>query len=378
MEKLRVLFVHTEVYNNWQLENLNLHVKFPLSESMPGDFEVHDHVYAHRSVKTEEDFNYEFQRLVQSIHACRPHVVLISQAWNNFPPDAYQHLRTTGAKIVTVIWDTQIQLGLYELGCLVYGDYTVNIDSITNHLAMRIYSDQVLHRSYNCASFFAGFHLPKLIFHYEERPMKYPVVMLGSAEGYRRKLVEYLQAELPQRGIEFHRMGGLTKHDLSGRADEYLEFRNYVETIWQSSILLCSQTVESRRQLKGKVLEFLACGGFVLVDRNFEYEVYLPPGVVAYYDSLDDLVAKIEHYQHRPEERHAIARRGHQWFNQTFGQSSRYWEELIRQAAQGGSLPVPTSVLDVYRKLQPFVGHFHLQMLNLCGSLAQQAIPQIK
>lgn len=373
-EKIRVLFVHAEVYNDWQLENMNLHVKQVILEEPAPEFEFFDHIYEHRQVKTSADMQEEFTMLQAMVEEVRPHVILICQAWHNFPPDQYRNLQAGGAKVITVFWDTRAQMGEYELACLHYSDYTINIDSVSNHLAMRFYSDHILRKPYNATSLFLGYHLPRQLFRHEPRAKKHQVVMLGSQEGHRRQFIAHLSAALPAHGVSFETIGGLAMHDLSRRADEYVGFDDYMETIWSSEILLSSQTDLARSQFKGKVFEFLACGGFVITDRNFEYETFLPDETVAYYDGFENAVDRIVHFCEHPEERERIRRRGHEWAQARCKDAAHFWRMLLFEASRRGSLPAPQGIDRAYRELVAQGTGIRVATLNNIGRLARRIL----
>ncbi|MFN3167275.1 MAG: glycosyltransferase [Phycisphaeraceae bacterium] len=67
------------------------------------------------------------------------------------------------------------------------------------------------------------------------------------------------------------------------------------------------------RQIKGRVFEVPACGGFLLTQPAEDLDAYLEPGVdCATFESLDDLIDQVRYYLDHEEERRAIAERGYQ------------------------------------------------------------------
>jgi len=153
---------------------------------------------------------------------------------------------------------------------------------------------------------------------------EYDVVFLGSLEGSRAELMGKLKERLAKKNIRFDKIGGL----MGGKGDAMVGWDDYKAIIHKTRILLSSQTVSERVQIKGKVYEFLSAGAFCMVDRNYEYESVIPEDCVAYYDDFEDLAQKIEHYMAHPEECEAIAARGHAWHVQAHD-SRDFWKRAL-------------------------------------------------
>jgi spore maturation protein CgeB len=67
------------------------------------------------------------------------------------------------------------------------------------------------------------------------------------------------------------------------------------------------------RQIKGRVFEVPACGGFLLTQPAEDLHAYLEPGVdCATFDSVDELVDKVRYYLGHESERRAITLRGYE------------------------------------------------------------------
>lgn len=67
------------------------------------------------------------------------------------------------------------------------------------------------------------------------------------------------------------------------------------------------------RQIKGRVFEVPACGGFLLTQPAENLHDYLKPSHdCATFESVDDLVDQVRYYLNNEDERRAIAARGHQ------------------------------------------------------------------
>ena len=66
------------------------------------------------------------------------------------------------------------------------------------------------------------------------------------------------------------------------------------------------------RQIKGRVFEVPACGGFLLTQPAEDLHTYLEPGVdCATFECVDDLVDQVRYYLEHEEQRCAIAQRGY-------------------------------------------------------------------
>ncbi len=66
------------------------------------------------------------------------------------------------------------------------------------------------------------------------------------------------------------------------------------------------------RQIKGRVFEVPACGGFLLTQPAEDLHTYLEPGVdCATFESVDDLLDQVQFYLSNEAERRAVAQRGY-------------------------------------------------------------------
>ena len=73
-----------------------------------------------------------------------------------------------------------------------------------------------------------------------------------------------------------------------------------------------AQTKTPPRQIKGRVFEVPACGGFLLTQPAENLHDYLTPGRdCATFETIDDLVHQVRHYLNHEEERQAIAQTGY-------------------------------------------------------------------
>jgi spore maturation protein CgeB len=75
---------------------------------------------------------------------------------------------------------------------------------------------------------------------------------------------------------------------------------------------VASKTAPPPRQIKGRVFEVPACGGFLLTQPAEDLHDYLAPGQdCATFETVDDLVDQVRYYLNHEDERRAIASQGH-------------------------------------------------------------------
>jgi len=93
------------------------------------------------------------------------------------------------------------------------------------------------------------------------------------------------------------------------------------------------------RQIKGRVFEVPACGGFLLTQPAEDLDQYLRPGMdCATFDSLDELVDKVRFYLVHEDERRAIARHGYERTMAEHTYATRL-RSIFEQAGVSTSLP---------------------------------------
>jgi spore maturation protein CgeB len=146
---------------------------------------------------------------------------------------------------------------------------------------------------------------------------KSKVIFIGYAEGARFEFMNYLALN----GIRVDVYGnGWTKQVYSRRKHEKLILhgepllgRNYAEAISNAAINLCFLRKKNRDLHTSRTFEIPACGGFMLAERTHEHEHLFREGEEAeYFDSCEELLAKVRYYLENPVERTAIASKGYQ------------------------------------------------------------------
>lgn len=142
--------------------------------------------------------------------------------------------------------------------------------------------------------------------------LRYDVSFVGQPNPVRRRLIGRLQ----KAGISVHTRG-------HGWPDGRISQEQMVETFSASRINLnfCTPPrwgLKKLRiweplpmQIKARVFEVTACGGFLLTEPAAYLETYLRPGrEIETFSTADELVDKIQYYLDHEDERAVIARRG--------------------------------------------------------------------
>jgi hypothetical protein len=213
-------------------------------------------------------------------------------------PNVLDAIINRGIPVYTHVWDTHIVPAPHELKWFDSCSFFGVADSVTNFLHYR----QLAENQPNIRGcLFAGGHnVFTDIFSKQGIEKVYDVTVLGSNEGLRAELMNYLGGKLAPYGISVSKFGGLvdsTKKGPSNRlTDQWVPWEKYVQIIHQSKILLSSQTDAARSQIKGKIFQFLACGAFCLSDLNSEVNRIIPENCLVYYDDFEDCLEKIVYY----------------------------------------------------------------------------------
>ena len=93
------------------------------------------------------------------------------------------------------------------------------------------------------------------------------------------------------------------------------------------------------RQIKGRVFEVPACGGFLLTQPAEDLDTYFKPGQdCATFESVDDLVDQVRYYLKHDDERRAIAQRGYERTLAEHTYAARF-DSIFEQAGVASSKP---------------------------------------
>lgn len=139
----------------------------------------------------------------------------------------------------------------------------------------------------------------------------------------RRAFLQRLEAETRIRAKIIGSSASDTKRQLS--------IREYAE-VFQRSKISVALTMDSVKQLKGRVFEAIHCGAMLMCDINPYINTYLRPGVeyVPFHD-YEDLVEKCAYYLAHEDEMEAVRRAGHAKVVKYYS-SSVFWRSLLARA----------------------------------------------
>lgn len=108
-------------------------------------------------------------------------------------------------------------------------------------------------------------------------------------------------------GDRFAHLGGYMK------ADTYIPIEQYVEEINRTKIIVNTQTIIERDQIKGRIKEVLSCGGFLLEQRTPNTNRFLENSGVVMFDDVGDAYRKILYYLVNESEREKLAKASREW-----------------------------------------------------------------
>ncbi len=157
-------------------------------------------------------------------------------------------------------------------------------------------------------------HRPVELTEDERQRFEADVGFIGS---YERERAEAM-LELARRGISVTVHGGLWEgfresHRLLEIRRRPLLGLDYARGVNATKINLGFLRKAYRDQQTTRSVEIPACGGFLLAERTDEHRRLFEEGVEAeFFDSTDELVAKVRHYLEHPDERARVAAAGRQ------------------------------------------------------------------
>jgi len=132
----------------------------------------------------------------------------------------------------------------------------------------------------------------------------YDVVFIGQKFGSRGASVDFLR----RNGIDVRTFGPFWG------AGSRLSQMEMIDVINKAKIMLNfsgSSKDPSKRYIKGRVFEIIACGAFMLTEECNDLDLYLQRGKeVVTFEGKEDMLAKIRHYLAHEQEREAIAAAG--------------------------------------------------------------------
>jgi hypothetical protein len=162
------------------------------------------------------------------------------------------------------------------------------------------------------------------VFKPRDLPKSIDVSVLGSSSPFRQSVIADLSARYGER---FVHAGGYMKKD------KFVSYADYADVIHRSRIIVNAQTSADGQQIKGRTREVLACGGFLLDQRNAETTRFFEDSGAVLWQDIDDLHAKLDHYLAHDDERRRVATATHQWYVQRYPTES-YFEEILTALQQ--------------------------------------------
>lgn len=341
---MKIFFINPEQYVNWENEPSNYELRLPIL-NCGVEIEYLDFPYGYCSnVKDIEILN---ERLIKICTEFKPDLIVYSTS--RYPYiikiSTLQRLKKFFTLYVH-IWDTTINSRVEEIQWFTNCTYLGLGDSLTNFIK---YYSFLKYTSAKGMIFTAGHNVFTDIFKKLDVEKIYDVVIIGSYEGKRKEIINFLEKHLRKLGINFYKFGGLLneKNFIPGKlgvSNEYLSYEDNVKIINQSKILISTQTQPNRKQIKGKIFEFLSCGAFCITDYNLDTQKIIPSNCIVYYESLNDLLDKIKYYFYNEKEREEIAKNGYEWYHKTFNYK-KFWSEFIINAYQNKEYIAPEFIL---------------------------------
>jgi spore maturation protein CgeB len=323
---MKVLFLNPEQYVDFENEPSNYQVRLPaLNSGAITDYK--DFVYQRTFKRSgRAAMNQEAINIFQNY---QPDIVINSMCWWQECLDCQTlaTMRQTEAKVISIFWDTWINALPHETEIFLSSDIVLVMDSLSNYFKYRLLGEQQQGSTKVIFSPIAVFtDLIKPI----DIEKDIDVLMLGSREGQRSELISYLKKNLINTGINFQHIGGLVNDENINKnnTNKWIDWETYAKIINRSKICLSSQTQPDRRQIKGKIFDFLASQTFCLTDNNPELQRFVPNRGVAYFNDKADCLAQISHFIDNEKDRISIAKAGYEWLNRTYSYKA-FWQNTL-------------------------------------------------
>jgi hypothetical protein len=270
--------------------------------------------------------------LSQKLLEFRPELVVYALTWPQecIPAVTLARLRERhGFKLVSVIWDhdeSNPLLQAYDRDILAVSDCTIVADSLSRTQAIRARSGPYAGFVHTERARFLPMVPPTALFH--PRPQRqHEITVSGSSEGHRVAACEKLAAA----GLAVHRSGGMAP------GDTLLSVEQYAADLAVSRIVVNTQTLGSRVQLKGRVAQCLASGTFLLEQDNPESRAYLAGIDVVFWRDEEELVALARRWLADDAGREELARRTHAQWKARY--HARAFVQTVLDAVDPGAVP---------------------------------------
>lgn len=262
----------------------------------------------------------------QAVETAAPDLIVYPMTWHweAIHPGIFARIkeRFPQVKLFTQLWDyneSDSMLMGYEREIVAVSDLVAITDSRARCDAIRSRSGPYADWVNTDAVHWLPTRIDAELFCSGEEPKRYDVALFGSSEGVRSQIADALKLRYGER---FHRFAGF------GPDDEYLPPSVYARRIRESRVVVNTQTLPERIQIKGRAKEVLCCGSYLIEQDNPESRAFLEGSGTEFFSSLDDLFEKIDAALPAEAEREARAATASTWYRKR-NDPHRYVSEIL-------------------------------------------------
>lgn len=333
-QKIKILFLMPQIYFvDWQEDFTNYELRLPILNC---GLEIEHKDICYTKYKRQVERHLLDKEVLETIESFKPNIVIncTVEPHRSISPECCKTIMSKNIIVFNTIWETYVNNRPHITTWFETCNYCGVFDSLTNYFYFRKLAE--------------GKQEPKgviftpgnIVFTdlINKKPLNkiYDVLIIGSYEGKRKEYVNYLASELPKHNIKFTKLGGLWDDSLvhpsvSGiykPVKEWMPWKDYIQAINQAKICINTQTQKERDEIKGKVMQFLACGTFALLDNSKEIQGIVSKDYVDYFGTKEECLEKCIYWIKHEKEREEKALKGWQWFHNTF-HYKRFWGEFI-------------------------------------------------
>lgn len=329
---MRVLFLDHEQYGHYLTEAGHFEVRLPILAC--GCVSEHrDYVY--QRVIREAGMDAAIAGAIEAAAQFSPDVIIFIATWPHecLPPEVLEFWESAGIPTISVLWDTSLRGEVNSKFCSRYfhaSRYVCDAGSFFGYARYRLWSDFM--NLGKTSIFLSGYNVIPERFSAPEQKKDIDVALIGSVHKYRAELLQKLNSQLADKTIFVRQIGGMVDetvaHPYTGGSGRRVSDRDYIDYIHRTKILLCPSGQADQWGVRGKIFEFLAAGAFCLVEANPDVVFTIPKGVVANYTTVEECAENIEMYLADEPARRSLARRGRDWFYDTYDCKS-YWRNIL-------------------------------------------------
>jgi glycosyltransferase involved in cell wall biosynthesis len=270
----------------------------------------------------------QLKEIGQAIRDLKPDLLVYAP---NHPADGFtesevDRLRMHGHfKLITVWWDYDEESESnsyldFERRSLRYSDLVLDAGNLTKtqRLKQRVPPYQH-HERVEKVLFGPSLVNPEYFYAEPGVSKTYDIAVFGGAFGRRRDWIDGLSTRF---GSRFHHIGGAYQQS------EILPMAEYARRLRSTRITVNTQTYPLRTQLKGKVIEALACGVMLMEEDNPDTRQFIPDEMgVVYFKEPGQLYDALDYYLGHERERIELAKSASEWYWRNY--SFRSWFDRI-------------------------------------------------